>query len=154
MRHGTRLAVLTAGTITAATAGVAFALWSADGSGQGSATTATAQSLTVTAASTGAGIYPGGPAGAIGFEVTNPNPYDVRLTSVSYGALGTGGSTCAADHVTLSGSAPTTVDLLVPAGESVAAEIPGVLSLATAAGDACQGVPLTVGLSFTGSQAG
>lgn len=152
MRLGNRLAVVTAGTVVAATAGIAFAAWTVDGSGSGAATTATAKDLTVVASSVDTGIYPGGPAGDVGFKVTNPNPFDVRLTSVSYGQLGTGASACAAQHVTLAQNAPTSVDLLVPAGQTVTSTIDGVLSLASAADDSCQGVPLTVGLSFGGVQ--
>lgn len=152
MRISHRLAVLGAGTALVATAGVAFAAWTVDGSGTGAATTATASDLTVVAESVDTGIYPGGPAGGVGFKVTNPNPFDVRLTSLSYGALGTGGSACAAANVSIAPTAPTTVDILVPAGQTVSRTVGGVLQLGAAADDSCQGVPLTVGLSFSGTQ--
>ncbi|MFC7496632.1 MULTISPECIES: hypothetical protein [unclassified Nocardioides] len=152
MRLRSRLTVVATGTALVATAGVAFAAWTVDGTGTGAATTGTAKDLTVVASSIDADLYPGGPAGAVGFEVTNPNPFDVRLTSVSYGALGTGGSACAAANVTMAPGAPTAVSIVVPAGQTVADSIPGVLRLAAAADDSCQGVPLTVGLSFSGAQ--
>ncbi|WP_244931279.1 hypothetical protein [Nocardioides sp. W7] len=148
----TVVAVVAAGTVTVAlTAGAAFALWSADGSGAGAATTASAQNLTVTAAATDAGLWPGGPAGAVGFTATNPNPYPVVLTGVSYDDVDAGGA-CEADDVTLAPGAPTAVNVTVPANGTASATIPGVLGLAQTAGDECQGVTLTVDLALTGSQ--
>jgi len=152
MRMRSRLAVLVSGTAVVATAGVAFAVWTVDGAGSGSATTGTAQDLTVVASAVDSGIWPGGPAGAVGFKVTNPNPFPVKLTSVSYGALGTGGSSCPVDQVSVDPSAPAAVDLVVPAGQTVTSSIAGVLRLASSATDSCQGVPLSVALSFAGAQ--
>lgn len=152
MRLRTRATAIAAGTaVTAATAGVAFALWSATGSGTGSATTATARNLTVTASAADAGLYPGGPAGTVGFTVANANAYPVKLTRVSYGALDAGGA-CEVDDMVLANDAPTAVNITVPANGSVASTIPGVLGLASTAGDECQGVTLTVDLAFTGTQ--
>lgn len=152
MKRSTRVTVVATGTaVTLATAGVAFALWSANGSGAGSASTGTARNLTVTAAATDAGLYPGGPAGAVGFTVTNPNPYPVTLAGVSYGDLDASGA-CSTDDVVLSGTAPTTLDLTVPAGGTTAGTLPGVIGLAQDAGDECQGVTLSVDLALSGSQ--
>lgn len=152
MRLRNRATALAAGTaITAVTAGVAFGLWSATGSGNGSATTATAKNLTVTASAADAGLYPGGPTGAVGFTVANDNAYPVKLTGVSYGAVDAGGA-CDVDDMLLAGDAPKVVNITVPAKGSVSSTIPGVLGLASTAGDECQGVPLTVDLAFTGAQ--
>ena len=152
MNRSTRVTAVAAGTaVSVATAGVAFALWSANGSGAGSASTGSARNLTVTAAATDAGLYPGGPAGAVGFSVTNPNPYPVTLTGVSYGDLDASGS-CEPDDVVLAGSAPTSLNLVVPAGGTTAGTLPGVIGLAEDAGDECQGVTLSVDLALTGSQ--
>jgi hypothetical protein len=152
MQRRTRIAAVAGGTtLTLATAGAAFALWSANGTGSGSAQTASAQNLTVTAAATDAGLWPGGPAGAVGFTVANGNPYPVTLTGVSYGALDASGA-CEADDVVLAAGAPTTVSIAVPANGNASATIPGVLGLAPSAGDECQGVTLSVALTFTGSQ--
>lgn len=152
MRTRSRVTVIATGTaLTAATAGIAFALWSANGTGSGSATTATARNLTVTAAAADAGLYPGGPAGAIGFTVANTNPYPVQLTGVSYSNPDASGA-CEADDVVLAAGAPSSVDITVPANGTANATIPGVLGLAGTAGDECQGVTLTVDLAFTGTQ--
>jgi hypothetical protein len=152
MRRSTRLTAVVAGTAaTAATAGVAFALWSATGSGTGSATTTTARNLTVTATAVDAGLWPGGPTGAVGFTVANPNPYPVTLTGVSYDDVDASGD-CAPDDVVLAPAAPTTLALTVPANGTANGTLAGVLGLAQTAGDECQGVTLSVDLAFTGSQ--
>lgn len=152
MPRRTRVTAAVAGTaLVAATAGTAYALWSANGSGTGSVTTATARALTVTGSAVAADLYPGGPAGAVGFTVANPNPYPVTLQGVSYGAPRAGGA-CGADDVELAAGAPTTVSITVPARGETDGTIPGVVALAADAGDECQGVTLTVDLAFTGSQ--
>src|SRR5688572_13700370 len=66
--------------------GIAFALWSADGSGGGKATALTALTVSVNAGTGAPDLYPGGPAGAVYFTLSNSNPYAVgfdRVTAAS-----------------------------------------------------------------------
>src|SRR3954454_22653172 len=70
--------------------GVAWAYWSASGSGAASATALTAQSVTVTAATGTAALYPGFTAGDLNFTLTNPNPYQVTFSSMTPGAITSG----------------------------------------------------------------
>src|SRR4051812_49040696 len=67
--------------------GVAWAAWTADGTGNGYAKATTAVALTTSdaSASTTAQLYPGG-SGDVKVTINNPNPYAVNVTSISNGA--------------------------------------------------------------------
>lgn len=134
--------------------GVAFAVWTVQGSGTGSSAATVAQSLTVTAftpSGSGATLYPGGPAGGVDFSVTNPNPFAVTITGITWGTPTSGNPTsCANSNIALDANAPTTVSISIPAnstGGSVYV-VPGVLDLAHSAPNGCEGqsfnIPMTV----------
>lgn len=138
-------------------AGVAYATWTSTGSGSGAARALTAQVMTVNAVTPGAGgagLYPGGPASWVYFSVTNPNPYPVTVTHLSWGTpVSADTANCPSANVTVDANAPTTVSLPIPAsGTSGAFQVFGVLDMAHSAPDGCQGVGFTVSLSVTGSQ--
>jgi len=144
-----------AGIVTIGAAGiVAYAAWTANGTGSGSAKALTAQTITATAASGTADLYPGAPAGTVYFTLTNPNPYAVTMTGVTYGTITSSDPThCAASNASVDASAPATVSFVLAANASnVSESIPGVIDLAHTAGDGCQGVSFTVGLTLSGSQ--
>jgi hypothetical protein len=112
-------------TATAAIAiggGVAAAYWSVSGSGSGSSAASVAQSLTVipeTPSGANATLFPGGPAGAVYFEITNPNPYPVEVTGVSWSSpTSTNTSSCASANVSIDSSAPTSGLTITVAGNS------------------------------------
>lgn len=143
------VALMTIGTI-------AYAAWSANTSGNGEAVATVAQAITISPNSTGAAtLYPGGPAATIFFTASNPNPYAVNFTAVSYGTpFSTSPTQCASSNISLSPTAPSTVSVSLPAGASnVALSIPGVLVLAHSAPDGCQGVGFQVSVQLTGSEA-
>ncbi len=135
-------------------AGIAYAAWSASGTGNGAAQAITANAITVNAGTAVADLYPGGPAGAVKLVVSNPNPYAVTLTGASYGtpvSLNTGA--CASSNIAVDASAPTTVNVALAANATnVAVSIPGVLDLDHGAGNGCQGVGFTVPVTLSGSQ--
>jgi hypothetical protein len=141
------------GTIGAAGI-VAYAAWSAAGTGSGSAKALTAQTITATAASGTADLYPGGPAGTVYFTLSNPNPYAVTMTGVSYGTITSSDPiNCSATNASIDAGAPSTVSFPLSAHASgVSDSIPGVLALAHAAPDGCQGVSFTVALTLSGAQ--
>jgi len=154
-RSGARLTVVSAYTALAVmvTAGLGYAAWTATGSGSGGAEARTAQALTVAAGSTTADLYPG-VAGAVVFSVTNPNPYDVSVTSASITSIasvtGAGAGGCTADDFTTNtGSVSATT---VPAGGTATVTLVGGLSMDLAAGDGCQGVTVTVAGTVSGTQ--
>lgn len=153
-----RLAIVTAVTVAAAGAGsgIAFAVWTVTGSGTGGAAATVAQGLTVTAVTpTGnaATLYPGGPAGPVSFQVANPNPFAVTITGLTWGTpISNNTTNCASSNISLDPSAPTSVSISIPAnGTSPTVVVPGVLDLAHAAGNGCQGqsfsVPITAVLA-------
>ena len=80
------VSVIVVGVVMAG-GGLAAALWSANGSGPGQAKALSAQSLTVTAATGAADLYPGFTGGDVFFTITNPNPYPVTFTSMTAGAV-------------------------------------------------------------------
>ncbi len=99
--------------------GVAYAFWTAGGTGDGTAKAGTVSSLTVTQTGTVTGLYPGGPALPIGGTLNNPNAGAVFVTSVSATitsvilADGTTGvaTTCSAADFTLAPTATVGVEI-------------------------------------------
>jgi hypothetical protein len=138
--------------------GVAFATWSASGSGTGSALAYTEQTVTLNAVALPAGdasLYPGGPAGSVYFTVTNPNPYAVKITNIAWGTPVSGNpSACASSLISVDTNAPVSgLSITVPAdGTSAALQVNGVLDLSSSAGDTCQGNGFTVPMTVTGQQ--
>src|SRR5215210_2809538 len=92
--------------------GVAWAAWTADGTGSGYAKATTAVALTTSdvSASTTADLYPGA-SGDVVVKINNPNPYPVTVTSISNGtgsiAADTGHSTCTTTGVTFANQTGT-----------------------------------------------
>jgi hypothetical protein len=139
--------------------GVAFATWSASGSGTGSALAYTEQPVTLNAIASlpaaDASLYPGGPAGNVYFTVTNPNPYAVKITNITWGTpVSASPSACASSLISIDANAPTTgLSVTVPAaGTSSALEVNGVLDLSSSATDTCQGNSFNVPLTVTGQE--
>jgi hypothetical protein len=149
---------LTAVAVIAVTTGIAYAVWSASGSGNGSALAYTGQTITVNAvalSSSAASLYPGGPAGNVYFTVTNPNPYAIKITNVAWGTpVSSNPSACASSLISVDSSAPTTgLNLTVAAnGTSSAVQVNNVLDLSSSATDACQGNAFTVPVTVSGQQ--
>jgi hypothetical protein len=149
------LAMVAALATVATGAMIARAAWSANTSGSGEAVAITAQAITLSPLGTGsATMYPGGPAATIYFQASNPNPYAVTFTSVSYSNPSSGSTTsCANSNISVSPSAPSTVSVALPAGAvNVPLSIPGVLQLSHSALDGCQGVPFFVSVQLIGAQ--
>jgi hypothetical protein len=141
------IAVAAAGILSLTGATAAWAVWSSSGDGNATAKVSSAKAVTVVAATPASGdLYPGGPAGSITFTLSNPNPYPVTLTGVSYGATSD-------SKISVSGSAPHNVSFVLPAHASNVNEvIDGVLLLDHSADDSYQGKSFDVAISLTGSQ--
>lgn len=131
--------------------GVAYASWSATGSGSGAARATSAVPLVVTSGTTTADLYPGFTQGDVFLTVNNPNPYPVRITSLTPGTITTSAPACAATNITI---LPVTgLSVLVPAATAAAAvTVPNVVTMGTGAPDACQGVTFTIGVTVAGIQ--
>ena len=144
--------------LVGAGAGTAFAVWTVTGAGSGGGAATVASSLTITEVTpTGAGasLYPGGPAGPVDFEVANPNPFAVTITTLTWGTPVSGNtSACASSNISLDANAPTTASISIPADATAGTvySVPGVLDLAHSAPQGCQGVGFTIPLSVTATQ--
>jgi hypothetical protein len=147
---------LTAGALfigVAFAGGVAFAAWTATGSGNGYAQAKTAVALTTVdvSASTTAQLYPGA-TGDVLIKITNPNPYAVTVTSVAASGAITSdkGATCnGATGVTY--TAPTSPSLAVAAGASTQFTLTGAVAMSNASNNACQGAIFTIPVTLTGT---
>jgi hypothetical protein len=158
MRNGTRklTARITAGGIVVGAmlaAGVAFAAWTATGSGSGYAKATTAQALTTVdvSATTPATLYPGA-TGNVKLSISNPNPYPVTVSSVSgNGAITSDkGAACnASTGVTYSNQ--TGLSLAVPAAGSATFTLTGAVAMSNASDDSCQGAVFTIPVSLSGA---
>jgi hypothetical protein len=160
MRFNKRLGgVIGALVMLLAGAAVVYAAFSASGTGSGRATAVTAQPIAIAGVSCGtADLYPGGPAGAICFTLTNTNPYTVHFTNVAYlpppTVITANSTNCPAGNVAFAYPPPTTtVDYTVGPGQTTGLlSIPGVLKMESFAADGCQGATFNVPILLTGTQ--
>ena len=98
-RKTVALGVMIAGLLAA---GIAFAAWTATGTGSGYARATSAQALTTVdvSATTAATLYPGA-TGDVELSISNPNIYPVQVTDVTgNGAISTAAVGCDASVVT------------------------------------------------------
>lgn len=106
--------------ILVAGAGVAFAYWTAGGSGSGTASTGASAEITVVQTSAVTAMAPGVDPQALSGNFNNANEGPVYVTSVT-ASIGSvtpvGAGTCTADDYVLTG-AVMTVDAEVPAGDA------------------------------------
>jgi hypothetical protein len=130
-------------------AAAAAALWTVGGSGSGQGRAVTVQNLVVTPGTPTAQLYPGG-SGDVVYSVTNPNPFPVRVTGVSPGAV-TGEGACGASSFTT--STGTVAPVTIAADATATVTVVGGVTMVVAATDACQGVVVTVAGTLVAAQA-
>ena len=137
----------------AATSGVAYAFWSATGTGSGTVSSASAQLLTVSAAATPVtDLYPGRTVD-LGFSVANPNGYRVRLSALAAASVTSSDpAACPASSIALGAPGPLPTPVEVAGGGTASGTVPGLVTMVAAAPDGCQGKTFTVALTLTGSQ--
>jgi hypothetical protein len=101
-----------------AVSGVAYAFWTAGGSGSGTATAGDVSTLTVNQTNTITGLYPGGPAQTLTGNFNNPNAYSVMVGHVTatVGSVTGNPGTCPLTDFVVGGTA--TVNALIPAGNN------------------------------------
>ena len=114
-----RVAAATA-VLVLGSAGVAFAYWTAGGSGTGSASTGTNTAITAVQTSTVSGMAPGvAPQGLSGnFNNGNDGAVYVSTVTASIGTITGGGPTCEATDYTLANPV-SDVNAQIPAGTGV-----------------------------------
>lgn len=134
-----------------AAAGVAYAMWSAQGSGSGRASAAFAVDAEIVAADGTPDLFPGATDGDIAFTVTNPNPYPITFTAATVGAVTSSDeAACPATNVTV--AEPGALDIVAEPGTSEVLTIPDVVGMDVDAPDGCQGVTFDIELTLTGTQ--
>jgi len=151
----TKIAVLTTALVVGG-AGMAFAYWTAGGSGTGSASTGTVVGLTVNQTSTVTGMAPGDSAQALSgkFDNTNSGPVYVATVTASISSVvkagGAPAGTCDVTDYTLA-SAVMTVGTEVPSGTAVGSWSGATIKFNNKGTiqDACKGA--TVNLAYSAS---
>ena len=153
MKRRTKVAGAVTLTVVLLGGGIAGALWSASGNGPGQARAVTAQTLTVSAATGAADLYPGFTGGDAFFTVTNANPYPVTFASMTAGAVTSSNPAgCPSSNVSVANA--TGLSLAVAASATSATlSIVDVVTMVAGAPDGCQGATFTIALTLTGSQA-
>jgi hypothetical protein len=151
----TRKRVISVGAVLVAlaAAGLVYAAWTTTGSGSGTAKATSAQALTTVDASatTTASLYPGVD-GNVTIRISNPNPYPVRVTSVTgNGAItaDAGHPGCATTGVTFNNQTNQTID--VPANGQTEVTLNNAASMSNASDNGCQGATFTIPVSLSGA---
>jgi hypothetical protein len=138
--------------------GVAFAMWTAGGSGSGQALAVVAQPVTMNAVSlsnSAASLFPGGPAGNVYIQIVNPNPYPVEINTLQWGTPTSNIPTaCPSSVISVDANAPSTgFHIDVPAnGQTNVLQINAVLDLSAQATNGCQGVGFSAPVTLIGQQ--
>jgi hypothetical protein len=142
--------------LVALVAGVAFAAWTAGGSGHGTAQAKTAVALaTVAVPASAPSLYPGADA-SVTVRITNDNDFAVRVTDVVYGSpaatttSGALGACATGADAGLMFTDQTGLALDVDAHASATFEVDGVHMGADAA-NGCQGATFTIPVTLTGA---
>jgi hypothetical protein len=146
LRNTKRIIAVGAPFAVLATAGVAFAAWTASGNGLGSAKATTMSVNVQAAAAPTADLFPGGSAGALVVKVNNPNSGPIVVTSIATNASGSQGG-CTTPALTFTPGSVLTSNYdaaarTIAAGSSASFTLPGTLAMGDASND-CQGADLT-----------
>ena len=139
--------------IVMAAVGFVYAAWTTNGSGSGYAKAGTSSALTTVdvSATTSASLYPG-VNGDVKLQISNPNPYAVRVTAVSgNGAItpDAGHSGCTTTGVTFTNQTGLAID--IAANSSTTTTLSGAAAMSNASLNACQGATFTIPVSLTGA---
>jgi hypothetical protein len=164
MKLGKRSGVIALFLVALVGGGVAAAAWLVSGTGAATSQAASAVSLTVTAGSPTASLYPKPAAGygstsvgAVVALVDNPNPFPVRLTNATFGAVTAtplAGRTCAAANVIAPAPVTLATPVTLPANSTdTAVTVPGALEMLQTADNGCQGASFSVQVTLTGASA-
>jgi len=132
---------------------IAYAAWTASGSGQGYAKAGTAQTLTTVdvSASTTASLYPSG-TGNVLIRISNPNPYPVLVASVTGSGTITSDKGAACDASTgVSFTNQTGLSLAVPASSAATFTLTGAAAMSNASDNTCQGAVFTIPVTLSGA---
>lgn len=154
-----RIAVAAVVGLTIAGA-AAYAAWSVNGTGHGSASAATAQNLTLTAGTPSGSLYPGASAD-VDTSAANANPFPVHVGSVALDTskgqdgfdVDAGHSGCNLSSLSFATATNGGSGWDIPAGSSTDIDATGSIAMDSSANDFCQGATFTVYLTATAQSA-
>ena len=134
--------------------GVAYAAWTANGTGTGEAASRAGQDLVVTPALTTDTLYPTGTSD-VGVNIDNPNEYAVHVSSLT---LTSTGITASNEDCNVSTVTYTTQDnggdgWTIAGGDDVTLDLADAVAMSNDANDDCQSNTFTVNLQATGLSA-
>jgi predicted ribosomally synthesized peptide with SipW-like signal peptide len=148
MRNIKRTSIVAGAIVALLGGGIAFAAWTATGTGTGTVKAGNDAGLTVSGGSV-SGLYPTG-SQDVTVTVTNDNPYPVAVSSVAVGAI-TNDKSCSNTGVTTS-SKPALTDRLAPTGiTGDSKSYTFTVTMDANADNACQGATFTVPFTATGA---
>jgi hypothetical protein len=152
-RYVLRTSVATVATGALLAAGIAFAAWTATGSGNGYAKAQSVSPLTTVdaSASTTAQLYPGG-TGDVVITVSNPNSFPVTITAVTGNGTITSdkGAACnASTGVTFTNTSG--LSQVAPGSTTTSFTLSGKAAMSSASDNSCQGAVFTIPVTLTGS---
>ena len=139
---------------------VAYAAWTVNGSGTGTASATSAVNLTFSGGSPSGTLFPGGSAD-VDSSVSNSNPFTVHISTVSIDtsqgsngfSVDSGHSGCNLSSLSFTPATNGGSGWNVPANSSMDVDAAGAISMSSAANDACQGATFTVYLTATAASA-
>lgn len=140
-----------AGLLATAGAGTAYAYWTVEGGGTGSAQAGTMQAVTMDALVAGdnpqRALIPGGSADVL-LRLTNPNPYQVQVYSVTANGPATADGAhpgCTTTGVSFTRTAaPLSPATYIGANSSALITLPGAAAMDTTSLAACQGATFSL----------
>jgi len=152
-RH--KVALATVIVVTLVSTGVAYAAYRLNGRGTASAPAAGRLSLqAVGSLNPGKALYPGG-AGDLVADVTNGNPYPVKVLNVQMSSdiqVDQGHLSCPASTVSLVTSggfgARADLDVVIPARSTQRIIVPDAITMSASAAQGCSGASFTIPVIF------
>lgn len=152
MSHVRRYVLALVATLSLFGAGIAFAAWTANGTGSGTAKATSAQALSTEAVAITTGdLYPGA-TGDVKIKIVNPNPYNVTVTSIAgNGTITSDNGTCTTNGTGVAFTNQTGLSLSVPASSSATFTLADAASMSNASDNSCQGATFTIPVTITGA---
>jgi hypothetical protein len=145
-----RAIVVTTAIVAVAAAGIAYAAWNASGTGTASTKATNAQALSIVDGTPIAQLYPGGSSDVV-LTIHNPNPYPVKVTSITGGTITASVGTCTTNGTGVTFDNQVGKAYVVAAGGDLPVTLAGAAHMSNASDDTCQGAVFTIPLTLSGA---
>jgi hypothetical protein len=152
-RFSRRVLVMTAAMTLAFALSIAFAAWTAMGTGSGQAKADNAKAVTAVGAAVSTDLlYPGKDDGDVRIAITNPNLYPITINKIERSGAVTatpvGGRTCTTTGVTFTDQ--TALSLELDGGETKTLTLDGAAAMDNTSDNGCQDATFTIPVTLTG----